>query len=60
MMWKKLFRSDGKHGRRLRRERRLATVAGDGACRTLFSHAGVTTAHLVRRDERAMKAWTDG
>jgi hypothetical protein len=48
-MWKKLFRSDGVHGTRLRRQRRLALVAGDGACRTLFSHAGVTTAHLVRR-----------
>ena len=46
LVWKKLFRSDGVHGRRLRRNRLIAHVAGEGACRTLFSHAGVTSEHL--------------
>jgi hypothetical protein len=27
-------------------QRSIAHVAGEGVCRTLFSHAGVTTAHL--------------
>ena len=46
MRWTKLFRSDGTQGARLRRERTLLALAGDGACATLFSHAGLRARHL--------------
>lgn len=46
MVWHRSFDPDAKQGRRLRRRRPLATVAGSGFCKSLFSHAGVRSRHL--------------
>ena len=46
MVWHRSFGPDAKQGRRLRRRRPLATVAGSGFCKSLFSHAGVRSRHL--------------
>ena len=46
MVWHRSFGPDAKQGRRLRRRRPLATVAGTGFCKSLFSHAGVRSRHL--------------
>lgn len=46
MRWRRLFRSDGAYGSKLRTERPIAVVRGEGACATLFCHAGLRSKHL--------------
>ena len=45
--WAALYAPDAPRGVELRTHRRVATVAGDGACRTLFVHAGTQSARSL-------------
>jgi len=49
--WIKAFDPDAKRGRRLRDRRPMATVAGEGFCKSLFAHAGVRSRHLARHGD---------
>lgn len=44
--WKALFAPAGKYGRLLRGKRLVATIQGEGGCRTLFVHAGLSPDYL--------------
>ena len=44
--WIKAFDPDAKRGRRLRDRRPMATVAGEGFCKSLFAHAGVRSSRV--------------
>jgi hypothetical protein len=45
--WAALYAPDAPRGVELRTRRHVATVAGDGACRTLFVHAGTQSARSL-------------
>jgi len=47
-VWRELFAPSGLYGSLLREERQVAVVAGEGECRTLFVHAGLTPTALQR------------
>ena len=47
MAWREAFAPGAELGKEIRMRRPVATVAGEGACATLFAHAGVRRAHLA-------------
>ena len=55
--WIKAFDPDAKRGRRLRDRRPMATVAGEGFCKSLFAHAGVRSRHLARHGDGIGLRW---
>ena len=51
MAWRAAFAPETELGDEIRKNRPLATVAGEGACSTLFAHAGLRRAHLARHGD---------